>query len=139
MIWWKRYKLQRPFAVKNGFSKHSYIKFTMKKYPEHNSINLALKKSTLVENTFETVFTRNWINNTKSMYYLLITKDYLELYMWTNVIVFTYVHQWSINWICYFVMGQLIGPSLDLLNYSSNRLKHCIFEHQTNSEVFIFW
>ena len=55
----ERLKRIGTFAVKNCFSKNSYIKFTMKKYPEHNSINLALKKSTLVENTFETVFTRN--------------------------------------------------------------------------------
>ena len=28
-------------------------------------------------------------------------------------------------------------PSLDLLNYSSNRLKHQFFEHQTDSNMFI--
>ena len=33
----------------------------------------------------------------------------------------------------------LIRPSLDLVNYSSNRLKHHFFEHWSESNVFIFW
>ena len=33
----------------------------------------------------------------------------------------------------------LIGLSLNLLNYSSNWLEHHFFEHRTNSNVFIYW
>ena len=35
--------------------------------------------------------------------------------------------------------SNLIGPLLDLQNYSSNRMEHHFFEHWTNSNVFIFW
>ena len=35
--------------------------------------------------------------------------------------------------------SNLIGLSLDLLNYSSNWLEHHFFEHRTNLNVFIYW
>ena len=35
--------------------------------------------------------------------------------------------------------SNLIGLSLDLLNYSSNWLQHHFFEHQTNLNLFIYW
>ena len=47
---------------------------------------------------------------------------------WSNSIFFA-SNEWTSN---------LIGPSLDLLNYSSNRLEHRFFEHWTNLNVFIF-
>ena len=35
--------------------------------------------------------------------------------------------------------SNLIGLSLDLINYSSNWLEHLFFEHRTNFNVFIYW
>ena len=35
--------------------------------------------------------------------------------------------------------SNLIGLSLDLLNYSSNWYEHHFFEHRTNLNVFIYW
>ena len=57
---------------------------------------------------------------------------------WTNSNVFIYwwsksnsrYGRWTFN---------LIGPSLDLLNYSLNRLENHFFKHRTDLNVFIFW
>ena len=35
--------------------------------------------------------------------------------------------------------SNLIGPSLDLLNYLSNRVENRFLEHRTNLNVLIFW
>ena len=35
--------------------------------------------------------------------------------------------------------SKFVEPIISLLNYSSDRLEHHIFEHQTNSNLFMFW
>ena len=54
-----------------------------------------------------------------------------------------FIYWWSNTWILAsnerILNIKPMRSSLDLLNYSSNRLEHSFFKHQTNSNVTVYW
>ena len=92
------------------------------KHRTSNLIGLSINTFIKYENTHRSdlniIF---WTSNELEHVHLLA----IEFYFWLQTIK----HRTS----------NLIGLSLDLLNYSSNWLKHHFFEHRTNLNVFIYW
>ena len=91
---------------------------------EHRTSNLIGPSLDLVKclsNRIEHQFFEHWTNSNMFIYWWSNSNS---LYLASNI--------WTANM-------EHKRPSLDLLNYSLNRLKHHFFEHQTYSNMLIFW
>ena len=91
--------------------------------------SLGLRLAENISDGLNTILLNN--EKTRILFFKHRTNSNLFIYWWSNSnILFLALNKRTSN---------LIGLSLDLLNYSSNWLEHHFFEHRMILNVFIYW